>query len=214
MSECTIDFAALAAPFPVNDVSWRVGSTTKDKAKGMALAYIDARNVMHRLDEVVGPCGWKDEYHLNGNTTICTISLKCGDEWVGKTDGAGASDVEPEKGALSDAFKRAAVKWGIGRYLYDLDSPWVTLRDGKYIADDQYAKLRVVLERHGKPQQPQQTNGHASEEQLALVKTWLAKLNKPEAAAAKWASGNRVETAKDLTSTEAAKLITMLSKPA
>jgi hypothetical protein len=45
--------------------------------------------------------------------------------WVRKSDGAGETQVEGEKGAISDALKRAAVKWGIGRYLYDLDSPWV-----------------------------------------------------------------------------------------
>lgn len=117
----------LKAPFPPSAISWRVGSTTKDKTKGMALAYIDARDVMNRLDEVCGAEGWQCTYpHANGKT-ICSIGIKFGNEWVWKADGAGDSDVEAEKGAISDAFKRAAVKWGIGRYLYDMDSPWLEI---------------------------------------------------------------------------------------
>lgn len=122
-----MDFEKLRAPFPPERISWRVGSTTQDKKKGMALAYIDARDVMDRLDQVCGPEGWQRQYpHANGKT-VCAIGIKVGDEWIWKADGAGDSDVEAEKGALSDAFKRAAVSWGIGRYLYDVDSPWVEI---------------------------------------------------------------------------------------
>lgn len=122
-----IDLNALSAPFPPDKVSWRVGSTNKDKTKGMALCYIDARDVMDRLDEVCGPAGWQCSYpHANGKT-VCSIGIKIGDEWVWKANGAGDTDIEAEKGALSDSFKRAAVCWGIGRYLYDLDSPWVNI---------------------------------------------------------------------------------------
>lgn len=125
MSE--IDLSKLAAPFPGKSISWRVGSTTKDKSKGMALAYIDARDVQDRLDAVCGPQNWMNRYpHANGKT-VCEIGIRINGEWVWKADGAGDSDVEAEKGALSDAFKRAAVRWGVGRYLYDLDSPWVEL---------------------------------------------------------------------------------------
>lgn len=121
------DFAKLSAPFPANRVSWRVGSTTQDKKRGMALAYIDARDVMERLDEVCGPAGWQCRYpHANGKT-VCEIGILVGTEWIWKADGAGDSDVEAAKGALSDAFKRAAVRWGIGRYLYDIPSPWVAI---------------------------------------------------------------------------------------
>lgn len=120
--------AKLKAPFPADRISWRVGSTNKDKTKGMALAYIDARDVMDRLDDVVGPQNWQDRYTATDGKTVCEIDIWVeGRGWVTKADGAGDSDVEAEKGALSDAFKRAAVRWGIGRYLYDLDSPWVPI---------------------------------------------------------------------------------------
>ena len=140
--------AALSAPFPPDAISWRVGSTTQDKKKGMALAYIDARDVMDRLDEVLGPENWSDKYEYLGDRMVCTISIRCGEggDWVDKADGAGNTDIEGEKGGISDAFKRAAVKWGIGRYLYRLDSPWVMLTEnGKGIASSEYERLRGIL---------------------------------------------------------------------
>lgn len=145
-------FEQLSSPFDPSEVDWRVGSTTQDKTKGMALAYIDARTVMDRLDTVCGPAGWQNRYVIEGTKTVCEIGIKCGDEWVWKSDGAGDSDVEAEKGALSDAFKRAAVRWGIGRYLYNLKSPWVPLKAfGKsyVIADEAKPELDRVL--RGKP---------------------------------------------------------------
>lgn len=145
-----IDLAALAAPFPPDRISWRVGSTTGDKSKGMALAFIDARDVMQRLDEVCGLAGWQCRYPHASTKTVCEIGVKVGEEWVWRADGAGDSDVEKEKGALSDAFKRAAVRFGIGRYLYDVASPWVTLEPaGKSwkIADSEMPRLRAALSR-------------------------------------------------------------------
>jgi len=120
-------FDRLKAPFPPSSVHWRVGSTNKDKTNGLALAYLDARDVMERLDEVVGPDRWQNRYpHANGKT-VCEIGIKIGDEWIWKADGSGDTDVEAEKGALSDAFKRAAVRWGIGQYLYGLGNVWVEI---------------------------------------------------------------------------------------
>lgn len=114
-----MNLSELKKPFSSDRISWRVGATNGDKTKGLALAYIDSRDVQDRLDEVCGPEGWADNYPLVGPTTLCSIAIKIGDEWISKTDGAGSTDVEAEKGQLSDAFKRAAVKWGIGRYLYE-----------------------------------------------------------------------------------------------
>ncbi len=116
----------LSSPFPEAQISWRAQSVTKDGDKAMALAYIDARDVMGRLDEVIGAGNWSDEYiETVKGRILCTLSIRVCGEWVSKSDGAGDSDVEAEKGAISDAFKRTAVKWGIGRYLYDMPTPWV-----------------------------------------------------------------------------------------
>jgi len=115
----------LSKPFPASKIHFRVGATDKDKTKGLALAYIDARDVMERLDEVIGAERWQCEHPFVG---CCRIGIKVGEEWVWKSNGAGQTDVEGDKGQYSDSFKRAAVLWGIGRYLYDLGNMWVKIK--------------------------------------------------------------------------------------
>lgn len=144
-------FTQLARPFPPNLVSWRVGSTNAKKlgckpweaTEGTALAYIDARDVMKRLDDVCGPANWQCRYPLaDSGLLICEIGIRVPDDnrppadwWVWKANGAGDTQVEAEKGKASDAFKRAAVLWGVGRYLYALPSPWVPLKNGRLVKD-------------------------------------------------------------------------------
>lgn len=151
-------FDKLKAPFPIEDVEWRVGATTKDGTRGLALAYIDARHVMDRLDEVVTPAGWQCRYSHAGEKTVCELGLVTAlhnvdgvpdsAAWIWKADGAGDTDVEAAKGALSDAFKRAAVRWGIGRYLYKLPSIWVGIEPqgrSHVIAASELPKLQRLL---------------------------------------------------------------------
>lgn len=159
MTEMTM-FEALAAPFPPEAVSWRVGSSNKKKlqretgnqnvkaTKGQVLAYLNARDVMDRLDEVCGPGGWQCRYSHADRKTICDLGIKIDGEWVWKADGAGESDIEAEKGALSDALKRAAVRWGVGRYLYHIASPWVDLDEREQITDKDRTKLEGLLEKY------------------------------------------------------------------
>lgn len=147
-----VDFDALAAPFPPEKVSWRIGQMQKNvpqgqQAKGKALAYLDARDVMNRLDDVCGPGGWQNRYSHAEHKTVCEIGILVNGDWVWKADGAGDSDIEAQKGALSDAFKRAAVRWGIGRYLYDIPSPWVAVNQWKQIEESEHPKLEGLLER-------------------------------------------------------------------
>ena len=120
----------LLRPFPVKSIHWRVGATTKDKKKGIALAYIDARDVMQRLDEVCGIEHWQCRYPFAG---CCEIGIQIDGEWIWKANGAGETNVEGEKGQFSDAFKRAAVVWGASRYLYALPNVWVELDQYKHI---------------------------------------------------------------------------------
>lgn len=113
----------LAAPFPDKDLNWRVG-TTGFKSNGapwaMILAYVDARAIMDRLDAVMGPDRWKDEYTHKDHGVECKLSLKIGEEWVTKVDGSPETAIEGFKGGYSKSLVRAAVKWGIGRGLYDM----------------------------------------------------------------------------------------------
>jgi len=134
----SIDLSRLADPFHSSKIHWRVGSTTADKSKGMALAYLDARDVMDRLDAVCGPSNWQSTHNWSdGSKVQCSIGIKAptsfytsvGEkldavEWVWKSDGAGDTAYEGDKGAFSDALKRAAVNWGIGRYLYSSPNWW------------------------------------------------------------------------------------------
>jgi len=85
---------------------------------GKMLSYINARDVMKRLDDVVGSHNWSDRYVMENERVTCELTVRYGDEWITKSDGAGETQIEGEKGIFSDAFKRAAVKHGIGRHLY------------------------------------------------------------------------------------------------
>src|SRR5262245_27040846 len=118
---------ALAAPFDPHEVRFKPGVVSGNRA--LALVYVDARVIQDRLDEVLGVAGWQDEYEcLPDGSVVCRLRLRLGDEWVTKTDVGGQSEQPDEgdrrKAAFSDALKRAAVKFGIGRYLYRLPQQW------------------------------------------------------------------------------------------
>jgi hypothetical protein len=119
---------ALSAPFDPREVKFKPAVVTGNRA--LALAYIDARVIQDRLDDVLGVTGWQDEYEcLPDGSVVCRLRLRLGDEWITKMDVGGPSEQPDEgdrrKAAFSDALKRAAVKFGIGRYLYRLPSQWV-----------------------------------------------------------------------------------------
>lgn len=84
---------------------------------------------MKRLDEVCGKAGWRNEYRdiPDGGGVECGISIKVDGEWITKWDAAENTQVEAVKGGRSGAMKRAAVQWGIGRYLYDLTEGFATI---------------------------------------------------------------------------------------
>ena len=120
-----LDYGALAVPFEPSEIEWRVGQAAKDKMTCTMLAYLTARAVMDRLDEVVGPENWTDSYSQGPEGgVLCGLGIKANGEWVWKYDGAENTQIEAVKGGYSGAFKRAAVKWGIGRYLYGLGVEW------------------------------------------------------------------------------------------
>ncbi len=118
-----MDLAKLAAPFPADDVEWKPISPEigRDGRVGV-LAYITARAVMQRLDDVCGPENWQVEYDIQPSGVLCELSVYVDEHWVRKVDGAEPTAFEPFKGGLSSSFKRAGVVWGIGRYLYQLDT--------------------------------------------------------------------------------------------
>jgi hypothetical protein len=157
-------YDALSAPFPVEEVRWRVGRTNErwrkenEPLKGEAYCYVDARAVMDRLDSVCGPENWQCNYTPGvGTSIVCNIAVKMSGVWIWKGDGAGATDVEADKGTLSDAFKRAAVRWGIARDLYEFKAPRMVLEQrGKtaVITDEQENQLGKLYEEYARKIQP------------------------------------------------------------
>lgn len=118
-------------PFPVAQVKFKPQMVKGNRA--LAAAYIDARLVMDRLDEVAGVGGWCDKYKvLQDGSVVCRLTVTCpiryGWAKVSKSD-VGSLSEQPDggdrlKAAFSDALKRAAVKFGVGRYLYRLGATW------------------------------------------------------------------------------------------
>lgn len=131
-----IDLSKLLEPFPLDDIEWRV-SRSGMGSKGifcLVLAYITARGVQARFDEVCGPENWKLEepriFELNNKSAFaCGISVRIGDEWVTKWDVAEPTNIEPAKGGWSGAVKRAACAWGVGRFLYRLDETFAEVSE-------------------------------------------------------------------------------------
>ncbi len=119
---------ALAEPFDPGEVRFKPAVVSGNRA--MAIAYVDARVIQDRLDDVLGVAGWQDEYEcLPDGGVVCRLRLHLGDQWITKMD-VGSPSEQPDEGdrrkaSFSDALKRAAVKFGIGRYLYRLPSQWV-----------------------------------------------------------------------------------------
>jgi len=119
----------LSVPFKDEDISWRIQRLKKDGTAGLVLGYINVRQVQDRLTEVMGT-DWQCKHEVfdskSGGKTICHLGLKLDGNWIWRSDGAGDTQFEADKGAISDALKRSAVAFGVGRHLYDLpDNMWV-----------------------------------------------------------------------------------------
>jgi hypothetical protein len=127
----------LSAPFSAAEIGWRVarsGFTADGQPWAQILAYIGARMVMDRLDATVGPGHWQTELvALTSGGFIARLGLlrDMTSEWVWREDAAPLTDVEAVKGGASDALKRVAVQFGIGRYLYRLPDTWAVFTEDK-----------------------------------------------------------------------------------
>lgn len=113
----------LRIPFPEEDIEWRIQQQGESNGMpwALVLAYVTNRAIMDRLDDVVGPENWTNDFNQSPNGgVLCTLGIKIEDGWIYKTDGADNTEIEKVKGGLSNSMKRAGVQWGIGRYLYKL----------------------------------------------------------------------------------------------
>ena len=120
----------LAAPLEPSAVEWRYQSATKDGQKIIVVPYVTNREIMRRLDEAFGIFGWKSSFKEVEGGFLCTLSaLDDKGVWVSKEDGAPRTDIEPIKGGVSNAMKRTAVQFGIGRNLYDFPKVFIESSD-------------------------------------------------------------------------------------
>lgn len=139
----------LKEKFDEKDLEFRVGAMNNEKTMGLALAYVQARAIQNRLDEVVGFENWKVSYREIQGGFLCTLSIRINDEWISKEDGAGITDYQSIKGGISNAFKRVASSgFGIGRYLYNARDSWYAIKpQGKGFVFAETPKLQLNEEK-------------------------------------------------------------------
>lgn len=142
---------ALAAPFSAEEIEWRVGATNKEKTSAIALPYLSPKTVTRRLDRVLGASCWSFEARqveggFIGRLTAVFPSGKTavrenfGANSDSESTGGGVSKGNAIKSGASDALKRSAVLFGIGRYLDDVPTLWTKL-DGSSKAFAQAPKM-------------------------------------------------------------------------
>jgi hypothetical protein len=136
---------ALAQPFPAEVIQWKPGATNKDKSRGLALAYVDLRHYIDRLNEVAGP-DWSDGYEVQAGGTVVLCRLTIAGMTRADVGEASANDENTATTALAQAFKRACVKFGLGAYLYRLPRMWVEYdAQRKGFTDAALARLQKAI---------------------------------------------------------------------
>jgi len=142
----------LSFPFPAKALQWRVGPCNRDKTRGVALAYVDSRDYIERLNTVLG-LGWEDAYTFTvvGTRIVCKCELRLhlGERSIVRT-GDGDCELEDPNAttvASAQAFKRACVKFGLGAYLYALPLEWVALEGDKNIPSEVQISLNAAYKR-------------------------------------------------------------------
>src|SRR5215469_4272905 len=94
---------SLAAPFDPREVKFKPAVVSGNRA--MALAYVDARVIQDRLDDVLGVEGWSDDYEcLPDGSVVCRLRLRLGGEWVTKVDVGGPSEQQDGGDRMKAAF--------------------------------------------------------------------------------------------------------------
>lgn len=129
----------LRDPFHQDDIEWRVqssGINQNNQPFALVIPYVQSRAVQQRFDDLFG-LNWQNEYKEGPQGgVLCGISVKHEDEWITRWDGAENTKIESVKGGLSDSTKRAAVQFGVGRYLYKLDAVFAVCSTGRDYANN------------------------------------------------------------------------------
>lgn len=131
---------ALAIPFDLQVVQWRITEWSEDGARGLMMPYADPRAYSDRLNDLFTPAGWSRKYTVQTSAPVqrskrgpaakilvtCEVTIACigtnsgtGEEWADKENALTAAEAQ--------AFKRSLSLFGLGRYLYDIEGEWVDL---------------------------------------------------------------------------------------
>lgn len=167
-------FEKLKKPFLPTETKYRYQTGWSDKESGkelcLALPYLESRDIMDRLDAVVGPGKWETKVK---DPHVVVRKEKEHDKWVEKDvievtvilclhtpegvisrEDCGHGD--DRKSAVSDGIKRVGAQFGIGRYLYQI--PKVVCERKKdsrgnwmLVRKSAIEVMRENLEKHYKP---------------------------------------------------------------
>ena len=143
-----------------NEIEVRPQSVKNGKAT--MLLYIDSRCVTNILDETVGCMNWQSEFYEVNGQTMGRLGIwdEIKNMWIWKSDTGSESNVEAEKGLISDCYKRLLSRWGVTE-LYS--APRITWDDDGYgntgykVSEIEYDENRkithlVIVNRFGKEQ--------------------------------------------------------------
>ncbi|WBA13882.1 Rad52/Rad22 family DNA repair protein [Salinivibrio proteolyticus] len=150
----------LQAMFEPEDIEWRVqrAGFFGDKPWVMAVPYITARAVQERFDDVFGAFGWEPAFRdiVSEGRIIgcqCGITVHTEARSITKWDASentNNTNIDAIKSGRSTSMKRAAVQWGVGRYLYQMDTTFAECRQALSFRDKVMGNIHVVKSK-GKP---------------------------------------------------------------
>lgn len=169
----------LREPFPPGEMFVKVQTVSKSNPnRGLVVAYIDRTSVQNRLDDVVGIGEWDVDFEDLVVTekkvvTRATLTVRFPDDKVTRVSDVGVgTGLNAEKGAYSDALKRAGTMLGIGRYLYRLPRTWADLERIKgtnsTLPKDPHKIIANMMKEYGKAkdyQDPDNEQGHEPPEE-------------------------------------------------
>lgn len=136
----------LSEPFDPSVIKWKPQTVDYKGKTAMATAHADPRAYIDRLNDVVGPGNWEQKLsfsstpytkvirgkkaygdqpatqdrEVSGTKVICACELTIHGVTHTSSGDSDSSDENASTSAEAQAFKRAAVSFGLGRYLYNL----------------------------------------------------------------------------------------------
>lgn len=116
------------------------------EGKANMLLYIDSRAVVSLLNETIGNMNWQSEFYGVNGQTIGRIGIYDEDRnmWVWKSDTGSESNIEAEKGLISDIYKRVMSRWGVCE-LYS--APKISVPDDGY-GNSGYKVAEILYNEH------------------------------------------------------------------